>query len=785
MRLTVRTLLAWIDGLLGPEDQAALGEKVQSSGVAPALVQRVRDVIGRRTLSAPPAAGRGLADDPNTAAEFLDNTLAADRLEAFERVCVESDIHLADVAACHQLLAELAREPAAIESVAAARRRQLLDMAMRRLDPIEAVAVAVSESGRGSARVGDGKPLSATRPQGRRAPVAAWASAAAALALLGVLGGFFVWSLMRGPKQPVKPQEITAAPVDVPRKAAEVTPAAPPQAAMVEPQAADRDAAELIASATAQPVQEAPVPTAPQPTAPRLDAPVQNAEPPAPAASAPNVAAMQATQPENPAVTPGVAGPGLVAEAAPEQPTATVPSPAAAAPAAAAPVAQRVPSGDALAIVAGPPAAVSPPAVAPDGPPAAAAARDDVTTPAAARAGGPLLHRGEADGATTWLLLPVDAPLSDREDLIAPPWCHPELAVEGATIRLEPGSRAVLTRDADGTPRLELVFGRAVVSGEAADARIGVLAGGLNGVISGVMRQPAGIEVLLDRGPGVESTPSRRAVVHAAAAGTVWRQVAAAGGALPLVGLPPEVLLAPRAALAWDEGDPSAAAVVPPADEPAWMRFPAGGDRLQQSAARALADTLAGQPEAGIDGPLRRLAADRRAENRMIAAATLALLGEYREVVGLLTAEPPLALTETQWATLEQLAVPLALARGENSAAALAEAFRMAGPEGKGDTLMACARGFSDDDLGAGGAALLVESLGDGSLAVRRYAIRRLLEIVPPDARHRSLYRADHPDTLRADGIAWWKTQLEQGRIRRGGVPPATVPAVPRERDDE
>ena len=107
MRLTVRTLLAWIDGLLGPEDQALLGEKVEASGVAPALVERVRDVIARPSLSAPATAGRGLADDPNTAAEFLDNTLAADRLEAFERVCVESDIHLADVAACHQLLLSL------------------------------------------------------------------------------------------------------------------------------------------------------------------------------------------------------------------------------------------------------------------------------------------------------------------------------------------------------------------------------------------------------------------------------------------------------------------------------------------------------------------------------------------------------------------------------------------------------------------------------------------------------------------------------------------------------
>jgi len=635
-------------------------------------------------------------------------------------------------------------------------------MATRRLDPLEAVAVAVSESGRGSARAGDAKPPSATRSQGRRAPVAAWASAVAALALLGVLGGFFVWSLIRGPKRLVKPQEVAVAPVEAPRAGA------------VEPQVADEIAVEPIASATAQPGQDS--------------------VPPAPAAAAPNVAAIQTTPPETIAVAPGAAEPDSAADVVPEQSPAPVPSPAApGAAAASAPTAQRVPSGDALAIVATPVAAAPPSALAasaltpaaPDAPPAAAAAGDDVTAPAAARAGGPLLHRGDVDGKAIWLLLPTDAPLADREDLIAPPWCHPVLAVGSVTIRLEPGSRAVLTRDADGAPRLEIVFGGAVVSGEAADARIGVLAGGLNGVISGMMRQPAGIEVLLDRAPGVASTPSRRAVVHAGAAEKVWRQVAADGGALPLVGLPPEVLLAPRVALVWDEGDPAAAAVVPPAEEPAWMRFPTGDDRLQQSAARALADTLAGQPEAGVDGPLRRLAADRRMENRTIAAATLALLGDYRELVALLTAEPPLALTETQWTVLEQLAVPLALARGENSAAALAEAFRVAGPQGKGEALMACARGFSDDELAAGGATLLVDSLGDGSLAVRRYAIRRLREIVPPDARHRSLYRADRSDTLRADGIAWWKTQLEQGRIRRGGGPPAAAPAVPRERDDE
>lgn len=753
MRLTVRTLLAWMDGLLSPADQAALGEKVQASGVAPALVERVRDVIVRPTLSAPPPAGRGLADDPNTAAEFLDNALAADRLEAFERVCVESDIHLADVAACHHLLAELAREPGAIEPVSAVRRRQLLDMATRRLDPIEAVAVAVSSSGRGSTRAGTAKAPSPGRSQGRRAPWAAWASAAAALILLGVLAGFFVWSLARGTKQPAKPQELAAASVEPPRKPVEVPAAEPPPAPAVEPPGEEAEETAAIE------------PAAPAPG----DAPAQDG-PPAP----PDVEALSPAAPEP---SPQQAFPAAIAP--PE--------------AAATPVLgdQRVPSGDAMAIVAAPAAvdpvlaAASMPAAVPDGQPADGGAGQGVDSAAKVREGGLLLHRGEVDGAAAWLLLPADEPLADREELIAPPWCHPVFSLGGATIRLEPGSMAVVTHDADGTPRLEIVFGRAVVSAAAADARIGVMAGGLRGVISGVMRQPAGIEVLFDRAPGGASAPSRRAVIHAGATEKVWQQAAAGGDWTPLAGLPSEVLLAPRAAIAWDDRDPAAATLVPPATEPAWMRFPAGGDRIERSAARTLADTLAASPATGVDEPLRRLATDRRSENRMIAAATLALLGDYRELVALLAAERPLSLSETQWTRLEQMAVPLAIARGENSAAALAEAFRTGGPQGKRDTLMACARGFSDDELAAGGDALLVESLGDGSLAVRRYAIRRLIEIVQPDERHRSTYRADRPDVLRDDGIAWWKTQLEQGRIRRGGEPPAAVPATPQDRDDE
>jgi hypothetical protein len=343
-------------------------------------------------------------------------------------------------------------------------------------------------------------------------------SVAAAVALLGVLAGFFLWSVNRGTKRTVSPEEVAVAPAEAMQKPAEVAPAEPPRAPAVEPPADEAEA-----TAAVEPVAPA-----------RGDEPVQEGSP---VTSVGAARAPIATVDGLPGTTAAEPSPPAVAASEPP-PAATMPPDAAAAPP---PGDQRVPSGDALAIVAAPavaePAAASIPAAAADAPPADGAAGQGIGSAAKVRDGGLLLHRGEVDGAAAWLLVPTDAPLTDREDLLAPPWCHPVFSLGGITIRLEPGSRVVVTHDADGTPRVEVVFGRAIVSGEAADARVGVMAGGLHGVVSGMMRQPAGIEVLLDRAPGSASTPSRRAVIHAGATEKVWQQVAADGGLPLLVGL--------------------------------------------------------------------------------------------------------------------------------------------------------------------------------------------------------------------------------------------------------
>jgi len=746
MRLTVRTLLAWIDETLGADDQAALGEKVAASGVAPRLVERITTVVAHPAVTAPAPVGRGLADDPNTAAEFLDNALDPERLEAFERVCVESDAHLADVAASHRILAEIARDAAVVEPLDGPRRRALLERARARV-------VTAARSTAGPRQPAGGGPVTPADAPRRRAPLLSWLSAAAAVALLAVLGGVFVWSLGRPTRRPEK--EVAVAPRDQappPAVAAPMPADAPPAATDAPAAAATADVRPQVAATEVRP---------------EVTQPAAASEPP-PADPVPAVAPPAATDPPPTPVAP-MPNPTAIAAVDPPAPPSAVDL--------------RVPSGDALAIVAPPPGptpAVDPAAAAAAPPRAAGDPATDALEP---RTGGPLLHRSEIDGTAAWRPLAVDAPLAAREELLAPPWCHPVFAVDGVTVRLEPGTRAVLTRAADGRPTLEVVFGRAVVSATAADASLGVIAGGLRGVVSGVMERAAGIEVRFDRDPGTASISFRRASVHAGLGDKVWRQDAAAA---PLAGLPPDVLLPARASIVWDERDPAAAMLAPPA-ESSWIAAVPASGRIERSAVRGLAAALDSAVDLPVAESLRPLLADRRLENRMIAAATQALIGEYDELVALLCAEPPLTLGEAQWTTLEQLTLPLAIARGDNSTAALAAAFRAAGPAGKGDLLMTLARGFSDDELAAGGDRLLVESLDDGSLAVRRFAIGRLTEIVSPDARRAAAYRADRPEQLRKDGIAWWKAQLDQGRIRRGGVPepPARAAEAPPARDDE
>lgn len=116
MRLTLRTLLAYLDDTLDPVQARQIGQKVAESDVARELIDRIKKVTRRRGLNAPPA-GDDLAD-PNTVAAYLDNDLPAEKVTEVEDRAMHSEVHLAEIAACHQLLALIVSEPARVPPTA-------------------------------------------------------------------------------------------------------------------------------------------------------------------------------------------------------------------------------------------------------------------------------------------------------------------------------------------------------------------------------------------------------------------------------------------------------------------------------------------------------------------------------------------------------------------------------------------------------------------------------------------------------------------------------------------
>jgi len=769
MRLTLRTLLAWLDGVLPDGEQQELGAKVSSSVVATHLVDRIRVAVGRAAIGAPRTDGRGLTEDPNSVAEYLDNTLASDQLEAFERICIESELHLAEVAACHGLLAELARDPT-VQHGLHGDQRQRIQQRLRGLlaglqdraatehavtkpagdDHRESretawairdamgvatgVRSATAVSGNG---VVDSQRMPA-RPAARRSSFGAWAAAAVAVGLLVTLAGVLAWSLLGGNltgRGWRRPQEVANA-----EQQPVVAPAPPvPAAENVSPAPAAADA----------------------PGATVEDPLTQQAQ-----ASGPVQETVKETAPSTPPVTAGNALETMKDPAIPAAAMAAVPAPAEASPPALPPVAAPVSK--------------------------TAAAADPQDAVGFVGGEGVLLHLAETPETPAWTFFPVGSPLLKREDLLVPPAFQPELHVRGVTIRLLPATRAVLSLDADGVPRIEVVFGRAVARASRADARLGITAGGLLGTVDAGLLSPVAIEVQLDRFPGADpanTPPLVRSRIYAASRGLAWRQTAEGGLPVerPLEGIDAQGMIDAGMSLEWNSNGPDRVALVRNRVLPAWIESGARPDKLEKSAGEALAAKVAAT--APLTRALRELAADKRAENRMLAASTLAIIGEFDDLVEQLSAESPgRKLEQRQWSQFQNATVPLALARGGNAAARLYDSFVNRGPHGKADVLWAMARGFTDEELAAGVDRAIVEALDDPSLIVRRYASKALIDITQPSAVDRTRYRPDGQPEMRREGVVWWRNQLEKGLIRRGSLasgitarPPAGEPAVPAE----
>ncbi len=109
MRLTLRTLLAWLDDTLPPTQVREIGRQVSESTYAQELVERIQLVTRQRRLTVPGKSGPE-GSDPNIVAGYVDNDLDAEQVAEYERKCLSSDVNLAEVSCVHQILSLLGQK---------------------------------------------------------------------------------------------------------------------------------------------------------------------------------------------------------------------------------------------------------------------------------------------------------------------------------------------------------------------------------------------------------------------------------------------------------------------------------------------------------------------------------------------------------------------------------------------------------------------------------------------------------------------------------------------------
>jgi hypothetical protein len=109
MRLTLRTLLAWLDDTLPATQVRDIGKQVAESPFAQELVDRIHRVTRQRRFTVPPKSGPE-ATDPNVVAGYVDNDLEPEQVAEYEKKCLTSDVNLAEAASVHQILSLLGQK---------------------------------------------------------------------------------------------------------------------------------------------------------------------------------------------------------------------------------------------------------------------------------------------------------------------------------------------------------------------------------------------------------------------------------------------------------------------------------------------------------------------------------------------------------------------------------------------------------------------------------------------------------------------------------------------------
>jgi hypothetical protein len=715
MRLTLRTMLAYMDGLLEPEDAEDIRKKIEASKSATDIFHQIREGMRRLRLTAPSLSEHGSGLDPNTVADYLDNVLPGDKVPDFEKVCLESPVHLAEVAACHQILALVLGEPAEINPASRERMYRIPQVAGQAEEERQAAAAAAAMlSGDGldrspaglKRRARPGVPEYLREPRKRRLlPIAA------ALLLFGGMLGILLVALRQfEPGTPLGrlierlrgQSEVAGAPEEPSE------PAAPPAAT---PSPTDSKAKEEPSPATGTGAAGKPSPEQPAPKPPPAEKGKPGEEP---SAVSP---AHGGGLPEKTA-----AGPQGKPEA-PGQPRAKeVAKP---------PVGPEKPAGPEKTV--GPPPPVAEPA--------AQAVRIGRVFPDALE----VLLRYNADTAT-WTRAAPEEFLQSGQPLLALPTYRPRVVILnlGVTAELLSGTQIeLLGPDAEGRPGIDVLFGRVVLKPLAqGPARLRLTGGGRSGALTLTsVESICALEVLRVQPPGEDpqTHPSGAvATLYVAQGAAVWQDDA--GGRTVRLPAPAQWAF---------ESSPAAA----PKTLPKWIVTDTVNP-LDRRASATVAEAFAMDRPASL--VLMEMAEHRQVEVRWLATRCLAYLGQFEPMVAALDDKT----LRWQWPEyIDQLRQ--AAVRGPASAAAVRQALeKRYGASGLAMYRMLW--GYTDRQLANKEDARLVNDLAHETLAVRVLAFWNLKEITGTGF----FYRPEDPAQKRQQAMQRWKQLQEAGGIR-------------------
>lgn len=766
MRLTLRTMLAYLDDILEPDDAAEIGRKIDESEFATDLVRRTRDVMRRLRLGAPQLMGRGMGMDPNTVAEYLDNTMPPEQVADFERVCLESDMHLAEVSACHQVLTLVLGEPA--EVLPASRERMYAIPAVAEklpAEPSEPADEQAASSPETSAEAGSPTPptalTEAIRPKRQKPEIPEYLREARRSRWRAVMATFLVAVLLGGGAMYAV---STLGLLDGDRQVVQQPPAAEP---VTQPPLVDLGTEADLGSASGLGGEVDTTDLAPLPGEPAQPESEFGAQPLGPQESAP-----QEGMPAEPQQTPAAEEYPLVEST----PVPETPEP-------------NLFGAEATAQLPGEPPRVTPPpaqdaaeTMEPGAPLAAAPADADMegemsdvpvrpldqplrelaqpssvtpTEPAPAEAvqrvgiyvfDKNVLLRAEPQSGD-WQRVHQPLPLNDGDRLLSLPTYRNTINLStGVTLQMIGGTSVVLRGgDAAGAQEVELLYGRIVLmSVGREDTQVRLKLGqerhriGFDGAGSMLAVELERVNV---PGQDPQAGPAPVKVELFVPSGEIdWYR--------------DDQPVAVKAPAQWHlaAGVPDPEATVEAL--PDWITAESLST-VDRNAALTLEAALT--PDRPLALTLAELVEGRQLEVRALAARSSVYIGQFQPFVAALNDADQHARWDLHIETLRQ-----ALARGPGVAEKVREAFlRRRGDDG--EELYRMLWGYSDEDLAAGADKKLVSLLSHDSLDYRVLAFWNLREITGKGLN----YRPEYTSARRQQSVRRWQERANAGEIRR------------------